>query len=169
MSKVSQWVVASAWAVATAIACWTIGDVPTATILALGSAVFLWLFLALWHGSTLKGALITFGVPGLMVVAGALLFGMGHRGVGNTLMIGSAVAFGLLAYWVFARWGNGAYVGGFGPDDMDSAFHANEGWLPHGWGRGKAVPDLPACRTSDAIWPFAEFGAINPNAGREDR
>lgn len=168
MNKASAWAVGIVWADATMVAGWALGDLQGAMLLAVGSGVFLWLFLALWQGSTLVGALLTFGVPTLMVVTGGLLFGMGHRWAGNTLMIGSAAVFALLGYWVFTRWGNGAYVAGFAPDGTDGEFVTNEEWVKRGWGRGKAGPDLPNCGTSAAICPFMDDGAINPNAGRDD-
>ena len=100
MNRASTWTVGLVWAAATMAAGWAIGDLQGAMILAVGSGVLPWLFLALWRGSTLAGALLTFGVPTLMVVSGALAFGMGHRSVGNALMVGSGAMWALLAGWV---------------------------------------------------------------------
>jgi len=168
MNQVSRWAVAIVWAAATVVAGWATGELAAALILAAGSAGFLWLFLSLWRGSTFVGALVSFGVPGMMLVTGAMLFGTGHRWAGNTLMIGSSIVFVLLGYWVLTRWSSGAYVSGFAPSGTEGEPVMNGEWVKGGWGRGKSVPDLPACLTNDAIWPFAEFGAINPHVGDED-
>ena len=169
MNRASTWTVGLVWAAATMAAGWAIGDLQGAMILAVGSGVLLWLFLALWRGSTLAGALLTFGVPTLMVASGALAFGMGHRSVGNALMVGSGAMWALLAGWVLTRCSSGEYVAGFAPDGEDGEFVTHDEWAKAGWGRGKTVPSLPAFRTDSAICPFMEKGAINPNAGRADR
>lgn len=137
MNRASTWTVGLVWAVATMAAGWAIGDLQGAMILAVGSGVLLWLFLALWRGSTLAGALLTFGVPTLMVVSGALAFGMGHRSVGNALMVGSGAMWALLAGWVLTRCSSGEYVAGFAPDGEDGEFVTHDEWAMAGWGRGK--------------------------------
>src|SRR5512137_1400225 len=149
MNRASTWTVGLVWAAATMAAGWAIGDLQGAMILAVGSGVLLWLFLALWCGSTSAGALLTFGVPALMVGSGAM--------------------WALLAGWVLTRCSSGEYVAGFAPDGEDGEFVTHDEWAKAGWGRGKTVPSLPAFRTDSAICPFMEEGAINPNAGRADR
>jgi hypothetical protein len=161
--------VCATWAAATAAIGWRIGDLEVAFLVSVGSSMVLMLFLGLWHATSLAGAAVTFGTTAVLLFVGALVFAVWSRWLGTAIMMIGGLAFGGLAGWAGIRWGSRRSAPSTKAEAPDDRYLTNDEWSENGWGRGKAFLDLPKYPTSEPIWLGWEFGAINPDTGRDDR
>ena len=171
MRTLRRWWVAGLWAAGTALLGWQCAD-PQLAVLICGGSLGMWVwFRGLWLWTSLAGAVLMLaGLIGLTTLGG-LLLGKGHLAAASVLMIGAVLVIPVVLRWGERRWGAGApsQERVSEEDPLDLGFDAEQGdALFDRRGLLQRTPGLPVFATSAAIWPFAEFLAINPNAGECD-
>jgi hypothetical protein len=157
VNRTYVWIAGLLWAAGSVAAGWAVGDVALAPLLAAAWGAFLWMFVVLWRGSSLRGALLTFIVPALMIAGGGLLLGFGYRGAGYAVMFISGPAFAAVAYWVLTHWSSGAYVGGVGEGDATDDLSTNLQWQGLEERQDAFAVDMPVGRRGSRNLPVDAF------------